>query len=122
MSEQLTLKNSKGKTVSICFLDSEAFRNHIDGLDDEQLVDFYHDIEKSVDEVIDSNNKTIAKCRRAISKLETMKNTDAIIERNEQCIEKCQETIDNLNDDEAWWIKQQQIVAKKFGEDEDEED
>lgn len=121
MNDKTTYKNSKGKEVSLCFLDGEAFKALTEGLDDEQLVELFHEAQRSAEEVIDLQNKKIARARRAITKLEGMKNTEAIIAKNEETIDKAQNLIDNLEDEGAWWNVQQEILAGMFG-DEDEED
>lgn len=108
MSNKLTLKNSKGKEVSLCFLDGETFFKTVEGLNEDQLVEFADNIYKSAVNVSDKVNNQYGVLSRQIKKMD----------KNSVIYNMALKKLEKLNDQIESWNK----VFKSLEEDKEEEE
>lgn len=88
------MKNSKGKEVSLCFLDGETFFKTVEGLNEDQLVEFADNIYKSAVSVSDRINSQYGVLSRQIDKMDKKSVVYSLALRK---LEKLNSQIDNWN-------------------------
>lgn len=127
MNKYLKLRNTKSKTVSACFIDSDAFDALVDGLNEEELIKVFHALEKSAEITIKEEGESMKKALRTVTRFtnkngEAKKGFEEIVERAQAKADRCHDTIVNLEKDNSWWIKLQEKIILKLGENEEEEE